>query len=62
MKLDLKNVSNTSGDNVNTFLNENDQDVLKEIGSAVIGVVKFVARTIGGSVLGSSSIDELFLP
>uniref|UniRef100_A0AAR5QFK0 Uncharacterized protein n=1 Tax=Dendroctonus ponderosae TaxID=77166 RepID=A0AAR5QFK0_DENPD len=58
---DLFNGNQQMSDNVNTFLNENDQEVLKEIGAAVIGVVKFVARTIGASVLGSSPIDELFL-
>lgn len=49
------------GDNVNKFLNENDQDVLKEVGGAVTGIVKVVANKVYSAILGKVPIEELYL-
>lgn len=51
-----------SGDNINNFLNENSQDVLKELGGAVTGVIKAVANKISRAVLSNIPFDNLFLP
>ena len=49
------------GDNVNKFLNENDQDVLKELGGAFRGTMRTIAHVVGGAVLRNFKFSDLFL-
>ncbi|KAL1492276.1 hypothetical protein ABEB36_012750 [Hypothenemus hampei] len=49
------------GDNVNKFLNDNDQDVLKELGGAVTEVIRIIARTVADALFSSTPLDEIFL-
>ncbi|XP_050308147.1 protein takeout-like [Anthonomus grandis grandis] len=49
------------GDNVNKFLNANQQDVLKEVGGAISGTVRAIAYTVGNAVLSNIPYDQLFL-
>ncbi|CAH1127606.1 unnamed protein product [Ceutorhynchus assimilis] len=62
-KLDnLFNGNKLMGDNVNKFLNENDQDIIKEIGATIKAVISSITRTTGGGVLSAIPFNELFLP
>ncbi|CAH1126007.1 unnamed protein product [Ceutorhynchus assimilis] len=62
-KLDnLFNGNKAMGDNVNKFLNENDQDIIKELSATIKAVITSIARTTGGGVLSTIPFSELFLP
>lgn len=49
------------GDNVNKFINENDQDVLKEMSGVITAVIKPVLYRIYSTILGKVPVEELFL-
>ncbi|XP_066262373.1 uncharacterized protein [Euwallacea similis] len=57
----LFNGNKQMGDAVNNFINENDQDVLNELGSGITGLVKIIAYKVGESVFGNVPFDDLFL-
>ncbi|XP_018570109.1 protein takeout-like [Anoplophora glabripennis] len=62
VKLDnLFNGDDTLGKHVNTFLNENWKEVLKEIGGALSETVRSVSRTIFTGYTSKVPFNELFL-
>ncbi|XP_066156125.1 protein takeout-like [Euwallacea fornicatus] len=58
----LFNGNKQMSDTVNNFINENDQDVLNELGSGITDLVKLIAYKVGESVLGNIPFDDLFVP
>ncbi|XP_060524549.1 protein takeout-like [Cylas formicarius] len=50
------------GDNINKFLNENWQEVFKEMGGGIESAFTLIARTVAQGLFKHVSFDELFLP
>lgn len=57
----LFNGNQQMGDNVNNFLNENEQDIIKELGGAIEAAITSVAKRVGGGILANIPYEELFL-
>lgn len=49
------------GDNVNKFINENDQDVLKEMSGVITAFIKPTIYGTYSAILGKVPMEELFL-
>ncbi|XP_060525024.1 protein takeout-like isoform X2 [Cylas formicarius] len=58
----LFNGNKQMSDNVNNFLNENWEEVTKELGGAIQTTIAVIARRVGGGVLSNLPFDNLFLP
>ncbi|XP_049286339.1 uncharacterized protein LOC125765363 [Anopheles funestus] len=58
----LFNGDKALGDNMNQFLNDNWEDILKELKPAIIGAFTNIFRAIISNVFENVPYDELFLP
>uniref|UniRef100_A0A182NCX8 Uncharacterized protein n=1 Tax=Anopheles dirus TaxID=7168 RepID=A0A182NCX8_9DIPT len=58
----LFNGDKALGDNMNVFLNENWEDILKELKPAIIGAFTKIFRAVISNVFENVPYDELFLP
>ncbi|XP_053667171.1 uncharacterized protein LOC128716272 [Anopheles marshallii] len=58
----LFNGDKALGDNMNQFLNDNWEDILKELKPAIIGAFTKIFRAIISNVFENVPYDELFLP
>lgn len=57
----LFNGNKAMGDNVNKFINENDQDVLKEMSGVITAFIKPTIYGTYSAILGKVPVEELFL-
>ena len=58
----LFNGDKALGDNMNQFLNDNWEDILKELKPAIIGAFTKIFRAIITNVFENVPYEELFLP
>ncbi|XP_030751750.1 uncharacterized protein LOC115879198 [Sitophilus oryzae] len=57
----LFNGNKEMGDQVNQFLNDNQQDVVKELGGTVKGTISAIIRQVAGEILANIPFRELFI-
>ncbi|KAF7286224.1 hypothetical protein GWI33_006912 [Rhynchophorus ferrugineus] len=57
----LFNGNKEMGDNVNKFLNENSQDIIRELTDTIDKTISSIARQVGGGVVENIPYKELFI-